>query len=274
MASAFTMTTLGRTGLKVGRLGLAGSYGAPAGAYEAAFDRGCNYFYSGSGRKRSQMKAAVRTLVNRGYRDRMVISIQTYARMGLMTKYLFKQALTSMGIDHADILMLGWHNSKPSNRLIDFALSMKEKGLARFIGLSGHNRRLFADLARSPETDAVFDLFQIRYNPAHTGAEKDCFPDLDQRGRQGIVSYTATRWGHLLKEKYMPPGEPPLTASDCYRFALSNPLVDVCLTGPRNKEEVAHALSVLDKGPLTLEETERIRRIGAHVHDTAGGVFS
>ncbi len=60
----FKLATLGRTGLKVGRLGLAGSYGAPARSYEMAFDKGCNYFYSGSGRKRSQMKQAVKSLAD------------------------------------------------------------------------------------------------------------------------------------------------------------------------------------------------------------------
>jgi hypothetical protein len=34
--------TLGRTGLKVGRLGVVSSYGAPAEAYEEAFDSGVN----------------------------------------------------------------------------------------------------------------------------------------------------------------------------------------------------------------------------------------
>ncbi len=174
MESDFLTATLGRTGLKVGRLGLAGSYGAPTRAYTKAFQLGCNYFYSGSGRQRSQMKQAVRELVAQGFRDKMVISIQTYARMGMMTEFFFKNALSAMGIDHADILMLGWHNRAPSNRLMDFALSMKEKGLARFIGMSGHNRQLFKDLAR----DHRFDLFHVRYNPAHRGAETDCFPGL------------------------------------------------------------------------------------------------
>ena len=36
---------LKRTGLKVGRLGLGAGYGAPATAYEEAFEKGCNYFY-------------------------------------------------------------------------------------------------------------------------------------------------------------------------------------------------------------------------------------
>jgi len=270
MDSDFSTTVLGRTGLKVGRLGLAGSYGAPARTYEKAFERGCNYFYSGSGRRRSQMKQAVRHLAAQGHRDRMVISIQTYARMGVMTEFFFKNALSAMGIDHADILMLGWHNSTPSNRLMDFALSMKEKGLARFIGLSGHNRKLFNDLAR----DQRFDLFQIRYNPAHRGAEKDCFPAFEADAPPGLVTYTATRWGHLLQQKHMPKQETPLLARDCYRFSLSRPEVNICLCGPRDEDQMTHALTALDKGPLSREEMERVTRIGSHVHDHARGFFS
>ena len=35
---------LGKTGLEVGRLGISSSFGAPAKAYEEAFERGCNFF--------------------------------------------------------------------------------------------------------------------------------------------------------------------------------------------------------------------------------------
>ena len=39
---------LGSTGIEAGPLGLASSYGAPARAFEKAFEMGCNYFYWGS----------------------------------------------------------------------------------------------------------------------------------------------------------------------------------------------------------------------------------
>ena len=48
---------LGRTVLKVGRLGVACSYGAPAAAFEEAFEQGVNYFYWGSMRKESMARA-------------------------------------------------------------------------------------------------------------------------------------------------------------------------------------------------------------------------
>jgi len=267
MEDTFKFSILGKTGLKVGRLGLAGSYGAPAEAYENAFEKGCNYFYSGSGRRRSQMKQAIKHLVGQGHRQKMVISIQTYARFGFMTEFLFKKSLVSMGIDYADILMLGWHNNNPSNRLMDFALKMKEQGLCRFIGLSGHNRSLFPKLAKKD----LFDLFHIRYNPAHRGAKKECFSLFDTKTSPGLVTYTATRWGHLLQSKRMPPGDNPLSASECYRFSLSDPRVNICMCGPGDKKQMQDALTALDKGLLTKDEEKRIIRIGDHVHKSAKG---
>jgi aryl-alcohol dehydrogenase-like predicted oxidoreductase len=64
----------------------------------------------------------------------------------------------------------------------------------------------------------------------------------------------------------MPPGESPLQGSDCYRFAMSHPMVDLCITGPKNREQMREALKALDLGPLSEEELARIRRIGDHVH--------
>jgi predicted aldo/keto reductase-like oxidoreductase len=64
----------------------------------------------------------------------------------------------------------------------------------------------------------------------------------------------------------MPPGEKPLTASECYRFVLSHPAVDLCMTGARNLEMMRENLETLNEGPLTTEEMERIRRIGDHVY--------
>jgi predicted aldo/keto reductase-like oxidoreductase len=80
------------------------------------------------------------------------------------------------------------------------------------------------------------------------------------------VSFTATRWGQLLKAKKMPPGETPLTAPECYRFVLSHPSVDVCISGAKTVEEMRQNLTVLGSGPLTGSELERVRRIGDFVH--------
>jgi aryl-alcohol dehydrogenase-like predicted oxidoreductase len=259
---------LGRTGISVGRLGVASSFGAPAEAFEEAFERGCNYFYWGSMRKRG-MGDAIRNLCGRGKRGDLFIVVQSYSRSSFLMEFFLKRALRSLGLDHADLLLFGWHNQRPAQKLLDKAVELKEKGLCRFLGISGHRRALFPELAG----EGIFDVFHIRYNAAHRGAEEEVFPRLQRMHRPGIVSYTATRWGQLLNRKKAPPGETPLSAGDCYRFPLSNPNIDVCICGPRNAAQMKEALLTLDLGPLNWEELERVRRIGDYVHEHTSRFF-
>ena len=50
----------------------------------------------------------------------------------------------------------------------------------------------------------------------------------------------------------------PLTAAECYRFALSKPSVDVCMTGAKSMAQMRENLGILEKGPLTGNEFERV----------------
>lgn len=254
---------LGRTGLQTGRLGISSSYGAPAAAFEEAFERGCNYFVVGSfmkGRSKEMIRA-INELIKNGKRDQLVICLMEYTHSKRLGKSHFYKGLKQLGIDYADVLMLGYHPKKPRQQVMDLALNLKDIGVVKHLALSGHNRKLFPKLLEGP-----IDIFQIRYNAANSGAEKDVFPYTGGADRPGIISFTATRWGQLLKESKMPPGEKPLTAMDCYRFVLSNPAVDVCMTGARNLEMMRENLKTLDSAPLTEEEMKRIRLIGDHVY--------
>lgn len=69
----------------------------------------------------------------------------------------------------------------------------------------------------------------------------------------------------------MPPGEKPATAADCYRFVLSNPAVDVCISGAKTVDEMRENLSVFESGPMTEVELERMRRIGDYVYGRKRG---
>lgn len=253
--------TLGRTGVEVGRLGVAAGYGAPSAAFEAAFDRGCNYFYWGS-RRTSEMCRAIKNICQRGRREDLVIVIQSYSRSAVLMEALYQRALKQLGVDFADVLLLGWYNKRPPQRILARATEMRERGVLRFLALSSHNRSLFPELAK----DGLFDIFHIRYNAAHRGAETEAFHHQEGYHMPGIVTYTATRWGQLLKQKKMPPAETAPSASDCYRFVLSHPAVDVCLTGPKNRKEMNEALKTLDLGPMEDAELQRMRRIGDYIH--------
>lgn len=257
-------TILGRTGLAVGRLGISSSFGAPAAAFEAAFERGCNYFTWGTFIKgRSQaMRTAIRNIVSAGKRDRLVVGMLTYAHNPWLTEHFFLKGLKAANLAYADVLLLGYYPKRPPQKVIDGALRLKEKGLTRFIGLTGHNRKLFPELFK----EGVFDIFHIRYNAAHRGAETEIFPYLSGENRPGIVSFTATDWRKLLKAKNVPHGEKPLSAAECYRFVLSHPAVDACMMGAASSDQMQRNLKVLEEGPLTETELERVRRIGQLIH--------
>lgn len=252
--------TIGRTGLEVGRLGVAASYGAPAKAFEEAFERGCNYFYWGS-RRSSEMQEAIKNLCGKGKRDKLVVVIQSYSRSAAVLEISYRRALKRLGLDYADVLLLGWYNRRPAQRILDRAMQMKDKGLLGYLALSSHKRSLFPEIVR----DGIFDIFHVRYSAAHRGAETQTFPYLQGETRPGIATYTATRWGQLLRQKNVPQGDSPLSACDCYRFVLSHPAVDVCMTGPKNLEQMRHALETLDLGPLDEEQLARMRKIGDHI---------
>ncbi|MGD0782606.1 MAG: aldo/keto reductase [Candidatus Aminicenantales bacterium] len=255
---------LGRTGLKVGRLGLASGYGAPAAAVLEAFERGCNYWTWGTVIKgfSAPLREAIKTVVARRQRDRLVLAMFTYAHQRGLTEHFLHKGLKSAGLDHADVLILGYFSKRPSARLIEGALDLKKRGLVRFIGLSGHNRKLFAALAG----EGVFDVFHLRYSAAHRGAETETFPFIRGDNRPGVVSFTATKNGKLLSAKKRPPGEAPVTAADCYRFVLSHPAVDVCMMGTKSLEQMRENLKVLESGPMSADELARMRRLGDFVH--------
>jgi aryl-alcohol dehydrogenase-like predicted oxidoreductase len=256
-------TILGRTGLKVSRLGAASGYGVPYDAVEKAFhEYGVNYFFWSSPRRQG-LKEAVQHLV-RSERDKMVIALQTYDHQGLFMRHFVEKGLRDLNIDYADVLILGWFNYIPRGRVIETALKLKEEGKVRFVGMSGHKRTVFGQMA--VQVDNPIDIFMVRYNAVHRGAETDIFPFLSGQGRPGVITYTTTCWSKLLKADKMPAGEPPLTSTDCYRFALSNPNVNMCLTGPKNQKEMDEALLTLDSTPLSTDEMERIRRIGDFIH--------
>jgi aryl-alcohol dehydrogenase-like predicted oxidoreductase len=256
--------TLGRTGLRVGRLGISSSYGAPAEAYEEAFERGCNYFNMGSfikGRSKEMIKA-IKNITAKGKRDELVVAMYDYTHSPLIRQNHFKKGLRKMGLEYVDELLLGYYSRQPRRSVMNWAIRLKEQGLARHLGVSSHNRKVFAELSR----DGLFDIYHVRYNAVNSGAEKDVFPLLPHENKPGMVAYTATRWGQLLKEKKMPAGEKPLTAPECYRFVLSHPFVDLCMTGARNLEMMRENLETLNLGPLSVDEMARIRRIGDFIY--------
>ena len=256
--------TFGQTGLSVGTLGVSGGYGIDDKSLLRAFERGVNYWYHGS-LPRKGMTAAIKQIVASGKRDELVVVLQCYVSWPWYLERTLRKELRLLGIDHCDVLLLGWYNKSPPEKILERADSLRGKGMFRHLAVSSHNRPAFVEFAK----DARYGALHIRYNAAHTGAERDVFPHFPAESRPGTVAYTATRWGSLLKAKNAPKGESPMRGRDAYRFVLSNPDFNVCMTGPSDAAELDESLAALAEGPLSPEENERIRRLGRHVYDRA-----
>ena len=82
----------------------------------------------------------------------------------------------------------------------------------------------------------------------------------------GLVSFTATSWRQLLGHRRIPPGERVPTAADCYRFVLTQPAVNICMTGPADAAQFAHALKALERGPMADDELAWMRRVGDAIY--------
>jgi aryl-alcohol dehydrogenase-like predicted oxidoreductase len=253
----FLPRTLGRTGLVVGPLGVAASYGVPAAAVERAFEQGANYLYWGSMR-RGRFAEALRNLAGR--RDRMVLVMQSYSRMASLVRWSVERGLRTLGFDRADVLLLGWWNRPVPERILDAARALRERGLVRYLGISSHHRPLVARLAAGGD----FDILHFRYNAAHPGAERDIFPYSHASGGPGLVAYTATSWGRLPDPKRTPAGERVPGGADCYRFVLTHPEVNICLTGPANAAQMEEALRAIQMGPMSEQELAWMRRVGGN----------
>ncbi len=257
-AARFEPGILGRAGLRVGRLGVAASYGVPATAVERAFEQGINYLYWGSMR-RGGFADALRNLAPQ--RDRMVVVLQSYSRVAWMLGRSIEFGLRRLHMDRADILLLGLWNHEVSGRILDAARALRERGLVRRLAVSSHRRPFVPQLAANPDIDVI----HFRYNAAHRGAESDIFPRRPAAGGPGMVAFTATSWGQLLNPSKVPRGERVPAASDCYRFVMSRQEVDVCLSGPADAAQMDEALRALELGPMNGEELAWMRRVGAAV---------
>lgn len=218
------------------------------------------------------MSHAVRELGPK--RKDVVIAVQLSAVAGDEMKHELDVCLKELRTDWIDVPTFYWMESAEQWTEItgkDGAFSAlnsaREHGRVRMIGVTSHQRKLAASLAES----GAVDLLMIRYNAAHSGAERDIFP-VTAPHKLPVVAYTCLRWGALLRSTPEDPSGfeiPP--APMWYRWALQNPNVSVTIMAPDNRAELEDDLTLLqDWRALSDDEMKALSEHGRRVYRHAG----
>ena len=267
----FTTSLLPGINKSVCRMGIAGNYGLNPSDIAFAAEQGANYWLWGASFKK--VTEGIREVISQD-RDKHVVAMLGWGAFGWQIRQSVENALRKLDTDYLDVFKLSWLGKMSGYRkgLIDTLLELKQEGKIKSIGTSIHDRQRAGRLA----LDSELDLFMIRYNAKHTGAEQDIFPHLAKRN-PAVVAYTALAWRQLtrpLQGVEMPswPGidsftGPPLTPELCYRFVLTNPHVHLVLTGPSDRKQLVQNFAALQQGALTPEELEWVREYGRQVKD-------
>jgi len=267
VSTDFLHAKLGCTGIPVFRLGLSGTYRPGERVIQAALDEGVNYCfcYGFDG----QMIRVLRGL-NVDRREKVVIATGAYNLIWTHQdlKRTLEKRLRQLRTDYIDVFhFLGV--MKPEQftpRVREDLEALRHNPRVRAVSISCHDRKFAAQLA----SEGALDCLMARYNAAHRGAETEVFPALLAHNTW-LVSYTATRWGHLIRRNRKWPREKPVpTPGQCYRFVLSNPAVGVCLNAPSNERQFRENLEAVRRGPLPEDEMRFMREYGDCVHRNAG----
>jgi aryl-alcohol dehydrogenase-like predicted oxidoreductase len=267
---------LGRTGLLVSPLGLSCPmpWAVPRGArlsaedvQRAYYDHGINVFLY-HWRLWPAMTEGLRQLIRDGHRDEIVLVAEVGLPGGLFIRRGWRRHARALGVDTIDVFLFGWLRARWYLRAgtWDAMRRLRDEGRVRAIGFSSHDRPLAAELAH----DVDPDVLMIRYNAAHRGAEREVFETLGAR-RPGVVAYTATRWGMLLEPHPEAGFAAPMSAGECYRFALSHPAVDMAWCAPRTLAELDQDVAAVRAGPLSPGRLVEVRGFGDAVHAAARG---
>ncbi|MCP3058761.1 HEAT repeat domain-containing protein [Myxococcus sp. K38C18041901] len=250
---------LGRTGLTVSPLVLSGAHLTTREPFFEARDAGIDTFFW-------EPRYAALTQFLRGgrsTREQSVIIAGTYHSGAAAIRRDVESALRRLHTTWLDVFLLFW--VRAPERLSDenhaVLEQLRKEGKLRAFGFSTHLR----DLARDALVRHDWPVVMTRHSAAHPGAEATFLPEAQRRGT-GVLTFTTTCYGRLLKPVPGEPQDAPLpTAVDCYRYSLSQPGVSASLTAPRNRRELLHNLDVLSRPYMEPDALGAMRAHGERV---------
>lgn len=264
---------LGKTGVDVTILGLGGegilrTYGHEREAYDLinrAIDLGINYFESARAYSGSESYYG-RSLRER--RKEIFLTSKSHARNKKGAQFHLQETLRNMKTDHLDLWQV--HDVRTdeevdeifaSNGAIEAFVEAKEKGLVRFIGVTGHHDPL---VTKRCLQRFDFDTVLIPVNPAEPAYKSyltEVIPAAKKKG-MGIIGMKVYFRGFADRLPWFETMEP------FFRFALSQPItiaVIGCDDVRQLEENVKFASSF---SPMTEKEAQKlIKNVSPYARD-------
>jgi predicted aldo/keto reductase-like oxidoreductase len=281
-SAGIPMRVLGRTNEKITILGLGtapvgmSKPGRAAGVpvYRAALEAGINYVDTAHNYDDAEDYLSE---VLPQYRDKIFLTTKSLphsddpreAAREMQTQ--FEDSLRRMKTSHVDLLHIHSIGDKPPAMILapggpmDFVKKMKEKGLTRFIGVSGHNHvPRFADLIKSGEVDVIMVALNFAdYHQYHF--EEEILPVARQHGC-GILAMKVYGGHHAAPGGYAKRGPSAMPANlleAAMRYSLNIPGVAGAVIGPYTVEEVKQNVAWASRyTPLTGQEIANLRTQG------------
>jgi len=285
-----SVVRLGKTDLQVCRIGIGCGNGISSSDLQYAIDHGINYVFHSTDLHHHAYAAsreAIRGLFSAHSTRRDDLALVTCSYICDPEKVLpvVMDTVTSLRVDHVDVFQWGWvtkraysqsfladtRDSLKSENVSAFVseyltiteqveAELRQRGFARYLGVSVHDR----SLARAIASDPQCDVLMLRYNIAHRGVEGDVFPNVGP-DRPGIVAFNVAHDAQIVLAA-APPGLPDgkhvPTYSDLYRYVLDSAFVDVVLAGPACREHIDTAVAALHAPPLDARMREYLKKVG------------
>jgi aryl-alcohol dehydrogenase-like predicted oxidoreductase/HEAT repeat protein len=241
---------LGKTGIEVPALVVSGAGLLRPRDYLAAMRAGCTHFfweprYHTLGRMLSRERDAHVVCGSYEASERAIVAdVDRYLRR------LRRDAL--------DVFLLYWVRSPARVDASRFEIldKLRAQGKIRAFGFSTHDREIACDAMEAND----WNVIMTRHSLVHPGAEKRVL-SLAAKKNVGILGFSAVSYGRALS--------PTISASDAYRYSLSQPGVSAVLTAPRTSRELEDNLAVLTAPPLDDARQAELRAHGRTVHEVS-----
>jgi predicted aldo/keto reductase-like oxidoreductase len=263
---------LGRTGLHVSEIGFGGHHknkdrDARIASVEKALDLGINFFDAFEAPPNyleiSQLGDALGFL---GRRNEAIIAahLWTFGHF-----YSMDEIDKVLGLLKTDVIDIGWlsaHHLKLADEHVEMAIQAKEAGKIRFIGVTGHEK------AHQIEVLKRGDCFDVMLFPYSYQFEKgrECHFPMARKRDMGIVTTKPFGGGSFLRAGQK--GAQLLAQKEyrglnpgavCLKYIVSNPDICCAIPGMTTAAQVVENASASAGGPLTREEDDLLKKMGA-----------